>query len=105
MMDFKGRPLIRKIVVYTIFVAVALFAFFDFGGLLGLTITITIVYLIIKLIYDLFNPQPVVLREESDDEYHDRCQQMDDDYTHIKEEEERINQENIANQEAADRLL
>ena len=30
---------------------------------------------------------------------------MDDDYTYIEEEEERINQENIANQEAADRLL
>jgi hypothetical protein len=105
MMNFKEKPLIRKLVVCTFFVAVALFAFFDFAGLFGLTITITVIYLIIKLIYNLFNPQPVLQRQESDDEYRDRCQQDDDDYTYIKEEEERVNQENIANQEALDRLL
>lgn len=104
-MNFKEKPFIRKVVVYTFFMVVALFAFFDFAGLFGLTITITVMYLIIKSIYDLFNPQPILEREESDDEYNDRCQQMDDDYTYFKEEEERINQQNIANQEAADRLL
>ena len=105
MIGLKEMPLVRKMVVYTIFVAVALFAFFDFSGLIGLTITITVMYLIIKPIYNLFNPQPVLQRQEIDSEYHDRCQQDDDDYTYIKEEEERMNQENIANQEAADRLL
>lgn len=105
MIDLKEKPLIRKIVVYTIFAAVALFAYFDFGGLFGLTITIAVMYLIIKPIYNLFNPQPALESEESDDEYYGRCQQDDDDYTYIKQEEERIIQENIANQEAANRLL
>ena len=105
MIDLKEKPLIRKIVLYIIFVAVALFAYFDFAGLFGLTITIAVMYLIITPIYNLFNPQPVLQRQESDDEYYGRCQQMDDDYTNSKEEEERINQANIANQEALDRLL
>ena len=95
----------RKIFVCTIIGAVALFAYFDFSGLIGLTITIAVMLLIITPIYNFFIPQPVLQRQESDDEYYGRCQQMDDDYTHIKEEEERINQANIANQEALDSLL
>lgn len=104
MMDLKERPLMRKIFVYSIIGAVALFAYFDFSGLIGLTITIAVMLLIITPIYNFFIPQPVLQRQESDDEYHDRCQQDDDD-SYIKEEEDRINQENFANQEALDSLL
>lgn len=105
MMDFKERPLIRKIVVCTIIVAVTLFAFFDFGDLLGIAITITMVYLIITLIYNLYNPQPAINREESDEEYRVRQQQqMDADYM-SQQEEDRVSEENRLNQEAADRLL
>lgn len=104
MMNFKGRPLFRNIVVYTIIGVVGLFAFFDFAGLLGISITITVIYLIITSIYHFFNPQPVLQRQETDEEHYERWQEMDAHDSFIKEEE-RINQENIANQEALDRLL
>ena len=75
---------------------------FDHGGdLIGLAITAGIVYFIAQLFIPSDGQQHV---EESQDDYHARLQQEDDDAYYRQEEENRINQENIANQEALDRL-
>lgn len=106
MMDYFNKlSLIKKIIVSIIISALVLTALFDISGLLGLIITMTMLYLIIKPIYNLFNPQPVEYTAQSNDEYRDRQQEEDDDCDYIKEEEERLSQENNANQEALDNLL
>ena len=77
-----------------IFAVIALFVLFGHGGdLIGLAITAAVVYFIVKLFMPSDGHQPVAENQD------------DDDFYDNKEEEDRLNQENIANQEALDRLL
>ena len=98
-MNFKNLSLTKKIAA-CIFVVVALIAHFNGRSVLGLIVTIAVVYIITVLIKAPITEHQYI--EESKTDYHERMQeQMDQDYM-AQLENDRVNEENRLNQEALD---
>lgn len=74
-------------------IVLALIGIFDTSALVGLIITGVVVYVLIQLFMSFGGQNHPATSTDDDDDYA------------ADEEAERLNQENIANQEALDRLL
>ncbi len=95
MSNLKKMSVVKKALIGMFTTVLVVFLFYDISKLPGLIVNILVLYFIIIFINSLFSPSPQKNSEIG----------QDDDYTAQKEEDERLSQENIANQEALDRLL